>query len=1094
MNAIDLPRQPLTTVLFRVLSRVSRAILVLAMAWCQFAVAADPPPKSLDPRIKIELFAEHPQIVTPTGLDVDHRGRVFAIENNTHFPPEGYKGHPTDRVLVMSDSDGDGKADKIVVFTDGLKFSMSVVVRPIWFPVSGKALTAGDSKKPAGDSAKPPAASAVPLTSVYIATRREIFLFHDDDGDDKADRKESIVHLDTKGDYPHNGLAGFAIDALGWMYFGFGENLGADYKIIGSDGTTLSGGGEGGNIYRCRLDGSKLSQIATGFWNPHASCFDAFGRLFTVDNDADSRPPCRLLHVIPGGDYGYRFRNGRKGLHPFTAWNGEIPGTLPMVAGTGEAPSGILAYESDGFLFAAEGADRSSRTSKENSSGSSGKPPPAAEEYLGNLLVTSWGDHRIDRFRLQPKGTSFTSLAEPLITGGENFRPVGLATAPDGSLFCTDWVLRDYKLHGHGRIWRIAPKEPRKSEVISLPSLVSRSEDERKKLLQSTKRREVRRVIARTLTGTHELLAEMQKLLTRPEMPPRAALEVTWAFQTLPPPNVIQLREDSDDASEGWEVSTPILWRNTKLKGGEPGLQLKTNYYRDGAQKLLTEMLANKEPSVVDRQSLLPLLRHWALTLDDNLISLAMSVDDPFVFSVVVANLADRFKQDDFAKYLITDATPAVKASAPKVRQAMLLAARKQAPREDRLLRVALSDHDPDVRRLAVQWVAEEKLTDLKPRVAAMFDSQGMTTELFLATIAALEMLDGKKPEDFDKTPAEQYVVPLLKDEKRSPAVRAQALRLVSPTDKSLDAPLFASLLKSDHEPLRLETVRTLQGAKPEVAASMLREIAADQSRDVALRAEAIVGLAAIAKSEPVGGPTRKLLRMFLNNSSHLPLRLEALRAARPLIAEDAELRDGVLEIANSLILLADGRVANDLSDQVSLAFAEAKLDLPKSVMLMTTPKPKDRQEWMAQLNRGRDADPAAGRRIFFHPNGPGCFKCHIVDGRGGRVGPDLSRAVGTMNRVQLIQSILEPSREIAPQFTTWTMETTDGKVLSGMLVHENEGKTILGDAEGKLTELKTIDIVTRTPQRTSVMPDKLADRLTVQEFRDVLAFLESLK
>ena len=40
----------------------------------------------------------------------------------------------------------------------------------------------------------------------------------------------------------------------------------------------------------------------------------------------------RLLHVVEGGDYGYRFRNGRKGTHPFTSWNGELPGTLPMVA------------------------------------------------------------------------------------------------------------------------------------------------------------------------------------------------------------------------------------------------------------------------------------------------------------------------------------------------------------------------------------------------------------------------------------------------------------------------------------------------------------------------------------------------------------------------------------------------------------------------------------------------------------------------------------------------------------------------------------------------------------------------------------------
>ena len=143
-------------------------------------------------------------------------------------------------------------------------------------------------------------------------------------------------------------------------------------------------------------------------------------------------------------------------------------------------------------------------------------------------------------------------------------------------------------------------------------------------------------------------------------------------------------------------------------------------------------------------------------------------------------------------------------------------------------------------------------------------------------------------------------------------------------------------------------------------------------------------------------------------------------------------------------------------------------------------------------LFRSGNVDPAAGRRVFFHPNGPGCFKCHTIDGRGGKVGPDLSRAVGTINRVQLIQSILEPSREIAPQFVSWTFETKDGKVVTGMVVHENEGKTIVGDAEGKLIELKTIDIVVRVPQKISVMPDKLAERMTLQELRDLIAFLES--
>ncbi len=83
-------------------------------------------------------------------------------------------------------------------------------------------------------------------------------------------------------------------------------------------------------------------------------------------------------------------RNGRKGVHPFTAWNGELPGTLPMTAGTGEAPSGVLAYESDML----------------------------PKEFYGALLVTSWGDHRIDRFRLEPHGASFRATGR----GGIHWR------------------------------------------------------------------------------------------------------------------------------------------------------------------------------------------------------------------------------------------------------------------------------------------------------------------------------------------------------------------------------------------------------------------------------------------------------------------------------------------------------------------------------------------------------------------------------------------------------------------------------------------------------------------------------------------------
>ena len=363
-------------------------------------------PRSLDSRLAFELIAREPRIVTPTGLAVDSRGRVLIIESHTHFRPKDYVGPPADRIRLFEDADGDGRFERVSTFFEGTKMTMSLA-----FARDG---------------------------SLFVATRSALYRLTDRDGDGKADGVSEtrlptpIVRLDTSGDYPHNGLSGFAFDSSDRVYFGLGENLGADYRLIGSDGTTLTGGGEGGNIYQCRPDGSMLVRMATGFWNPFDLAFDRYGHLFAVDNDPDSRPPCRLLHIVEGGDYGYRFRNGRKGVHPFTAWNGELPGTLPMVAGTGEAPCGVLSYEADNL--------------------------PA--EYRGSLLVTSWGDHRIERYRPQPRGASFHATMEPLVVGGEDFRPVGIAVAPDGSLFFSDWVDKSYDLHGMGRIWRLRNAKP----------------------------------------------------------------------------------------------------------------------------------------------------------------------------------------------------------------------------------------------------------------------------------------------------------------------------------------------------------------------------------------------------------------------------------------------------------------------------------------------------------------------------------------------------------------------------------------------------------------------------------------------------------
>ncbi len=989
--------------------------------------AQDEPPRSLDPRLKIELFAENPQLATPTGIDVDHAGRVWLIESNTHFPPEGYKGHPTDRVLVMEDADTDGKgrdhkADKITVFKDGLTHTMSIAVKPVWLEmVEGRGLKVEGQKETKPAESSPPSSPSTinprPST-LFIATRREILLCTDTDGDLKCDEAKRLVHLETTGNYPHNGLAGFAFDALGNMFFGFGENLGADYKLIGSDGITLSGGGEGGNVYRCRPDGSKLERWATGFWNPHASCFDAFGRLFTLDNDPDSRPPCRLLHIIPGGDYGYRFRNGRKGTHPFTSWNGEIPGTLPMVSGTGEAPSGIVCYESDGF----------------------------PDDYLGTLLVGSWGDHRIDKFVLKPRGASFESLPQPVIKGGENFRPVGLALAPDGSLYVTDWVLKDYKLHGKGRVWRVSAKEETKRRASSLESLQREQSSE-------------------TLTKSlHSPVLQMRRLAA-------------------------SLLAKTDDGKKSLETIGQERWQGSRRQ----------------FEAMWVRWSAGMEPFDI------------AIDLDFDDVDLS----DPFELVEATKNIALLTSTTESLKQLIVETENSVPSKLEnrereiELRQiAMLLAARTKFPTDQSLVAIGLRNTAPSIRRHAVQWVGEENLKELRPEVEKVLASEPMTGDLFMACLASLSMLDGVPPAEFEKAPPVQHILPIVMDAQRSASLRAIALRMLPPALKELDGKLLGELVASTDEGLRREAVRTLGHSPIPERDQLLRSIAADESLDANLRADAVAGLAPVDHHAKLNDATRDLLVKLLRDKND-PLVVEAVRSLRGAVmaksdqaGNDAKVVAALKELAMELKIEEPGDSRPPLGEteeglrprlREAVAFALGKRFTEKPAVTqrpvpdLAAPDPSVPQP--STIDPQPLGDAAAGRRTFFHTNSVGCFKCHTVGGRGGQVGPDLTVIARTMDRQKLAESILEPSKEISPQFTTWAVETTNGKVLTGMLLGEEvNGDLRLGDNTGKVFFVPFNEIETRQPMKTSTMPDKLHEQLTPTEFRDLIAYLETLK
>ncbi len=379
------------------------------------------PPRVLDDRLELTLFAENPAIVTPIGIAVDSLDRIFVLESHTHLRPADYDGPKSDQIKIFEDVDSDGQPEKITIFADGFKEGVNLAFSP--------------------------------EGHLYLVTSRAVWQLFDRDGDGRSEDRKKVLELaEPDKVYAHSALLGITFSPDGWMYVSRGNTGGALWKLVGTDSSSVTGYGDGGNVVRARPDGSRLEEVATGFWNPMDLKFDATGHLLTADNDPDSRGPNRLVDVVPGGDYGYQSLFGGSGINPYLAWNGELPGTLPYALGLGEAPSGLL----DASLAAL---------------------PP---DYQGQMLCSIWEESRIVRIDLQPKGVSLMGSTRVIVQGGEDFRPVAFAADSQGTVYFTDWVLRNYPNHQRGRIWKLAARKevatekPKKRSALAQPDSASK--------------------------------------------------------------------------------------------------------------------------------------------------------------------------------------------------------------------------------------------------------------------------------------------------------------------------------------------------------------------------------------------------------------------------------------------------------------------------------------------------------------------------------------------------------------------------------------------------------------------------------------------
>lgn len=138
--------------------------------------------------------------------------------------------------------------------------------------------------------------------------------------------------------------------------------------------------------------------------------------------------------------------------------------------------------------------------------------------------------------------------------------------------------------------------------------------------------------------------------------------------------------------------------------------------------------------------------------------------------------------------------------------------------------------------------------------------------------------------------------------------------------------------------------------------------------------------------------------------------------------------------------------------------------------------------------------DAARGRQIFFATNGVSCKNCHRIEKDGKEVGPELTSIGKKLTREQLLESVLEPSKQIDPKYVTYLAETVGGHIYTGLLAARTEAEVVLKDAQDKLSRIPTKDIEQLVPQRQSLMPDLLVRDMTAQQVADLLAYLSSLK
>ncbi len=401
--------------------------------------------------LEVTLWAQSPMLFNPTNMDVDRDGRIWVAEG-VNYRRHGGRKPEGDRIVVLEDSSGDGKADKAHTF------------------VQEKFLTA-------------PLGVAVIDNKVIVSMTPEMVIYTDVDRnlkfDPDIDKREVLLSGFNSKQHDHS-LHSVTAGPDGKWYWNHGNcgsqftdksgktfRLGSDYQMRQIAGQKSDDGHVwiGAAAYRMNPDGTNAEVIGHNFRNSYEQTVTSFGDVF--QNDNDDPPACRTTFLLEYGNAGFCSADGKRSWGSerrpgqptaIADWRQEDPGTMPAgdVYGGG-SPTGICYYEggalggnySQGLLLSCE---------------------PARNTVFGYLPVPEGAGFKLERFNFLTTNAEEEFAGTDFKGGRTNkedktlFRPSDVVVGADGAIYVTDWY--DARVGGHadhdntlsGAIYRVAPK------------------------------------------------------------------------------------------------------------------------------------------------------------------------------------------------------------------------------------------------------------------------------------------------------------------------------------------------------------------------------------------------------------------------------------------------------------------------------------------------------------------------------------------------------------------------------------------------------------------------------------------------------------